>query len=83
VGWEYRVYRFPKKGWIHKNLPDAEAVLADYGQRGWELVSVSDTDAIAVFKRRAAAGEEASRNIGERLAGELQELTKAIEELNS
>jgi len=82
MAWEYRIHRFDRKGAIHRDQSVAQRVLDDYGSRGWALVSISDSEALAVFKRRAAHTAVETETLKASLAGELKELTTAIEELN-
>jgi hypothetical protein len=82
MAWEYRIHRFPKRGYLQKEQLAAQNVLDDYGHLGWELVSVSDSEAIAVFKRRAMPRDADLEPMKLSLASELRELTAAIEELN-
>ena len=82
MAWEYRIHRFPKRGSVQRDQERSQQVLNDYGQRGWELVSISDSEALAVFKRRYTGAETGPEEIKASLAAELRELTTAIEELN-
>ena len=80
--WEYRIHRFARKGILAKDQLASQQVLDDYGRLGWELVSISDLEALAVFKRRTVAREADLDSARSTIAAELKELTEAIEELN-